>query len=101
LLMADEQLMLLPLVPRTRDRAGFPSLSGQLARGIAGGTVRTPSRPFAEYRNSPLWSAVEASLTELVATHEVTVNTAPDYVIGYLCRELVAKKVVVDARSER
>jgi hypothetical protein len=68
--------------------------------------MRMPSRPFAEYRNSRLWSAVEASITELVATNEITVNTAPDYVIGYLCQELVAKKIVgenvlvVDAGSE-
>ncbi|HTJ21798.1 MAG TPA: hypothetical protein VL383_05355 [Gemmatimonadaceae bacterium] len=62
--------------------------------------MRKQSRPFAEYRNSRLWSAVEASITELIATREVTVNTAPDYVIGYLCRELVAKNLVVDAGSE-
>ncbi len=61
--------------------------------------MRMPSGPFAEYRNSRLWSALEAAITELVATHEVTVNTAPDYVIGYLCQELVAKKIVVDAGS--
>ena len=61
--------------------------------------MHMPSRPFAEYRNSRLWSAVEASITELIATHEVTLNTAPDYVIGYLCRELVAKKLVVDQGS--
>lgn len=61
--------------------------------------MHTSSRPFAEYRNSRLWSAVEASITELIATHEVALNTAPDYVIGYLCQELVAKKLVVDEGS--
>ena len=59
-----------------------------------------PARPFAEYRNSRLWSAVEASISELVTTHEVTINTATEYVIGYLCQELVAKKVVVDIGLE-
>jgi hypothetical protein len=98
--MAGEQFVLLPLVLQTRERAGFPSPSGHSARGIAGGTVHTPSRPFAEFRNSRLWSAVEASIKELVATHEVTINTAPDYVIGYLCQELMAKKLVVDAGGE-
>ncbi len=64
--------------------------------------MRMPSRPFAEYRNSRLWSAVEASITELIATKELAINTAPDYVIGYLCQELVAKKlVVVDPGSAR
>jgi hypothetical protein len=57
-------------------------------------------RPFAEYRNTPLWSAVEAIVTELVASRELSMNTAPDYVIGYVCRELVAKKLVVDGDRE-
>ena len=47
-----------------------------------------------DYRDSPLWSAVAAILTELTATGEIVVNTAPDYVIAYTCRELVAKRLV-------
>ena len=58
------------------------------------------STPFDEYRDTPLWSALRATLTELVASGEVAVNTAPDYVIGYLCRELTAKKLVVPATLE-
>ena len=33
-------------------------------------------------------------LGDLQATGEVRVETAPDYVIDYLCRELVAKRLV-------
>jgi hypothetical protein len=98
--MAGEQLLLLPLVPTASSRAGFPSLSGHSARGIVEGTMRTPDRPFAEYRDSRLWSAVEASIAELVTTHEISIHTATEYVIGYLCQELVAKKVVVDIGAE-
>jgi len=58
------------------------------------------ARSFSEYRETPLWTAVEEMLAELVASREVTVNTAPEYVIGYLCRELVAKKLV-SAGGER
>jgi hypothetical protein len=50
---------------------------------------------IAQYRNTPLWKALESCLAELVQSDEVTVNTAPEYVIEYLCRELIAKKVVV------
>ena len=52
------------------------------------------TRPFAEHRDSALWRALEQIVTELVATGEITINTAPDYVIGYLCRELSAKQMV-------
>jgi hypothetical protein len=58
------------------------------------------SRPIAEYRHTPLWSALESAVTQLVASRELSVNTAPDYVIEYLCRELVSKKLVVSAPHE-
>ena len=58
------------------------------------------TRPFAEHRDSALWRALEQITTELVATHEITINTAPDYVIGYLCRELTAKQLVTLRGSE-
>jgi hypothetical protein len=54
-----------------------------------------PSRGFDAYRDTPLWKAVEATITELSASHELSVNTAPDYVIGYVCQELIAKKLIV------
>lgn len=53
--------------------------------------------PFDEYRDTPLWRAAEATIAELVATRELRVDTAPEYVIGYLCRELTAKGIVVAA----
>jgi hypothetical protein len=53
------------------------------------------SNPFSQYRDTPLWAALEATIAELASTQEITINTAPEYVIGYLCRELLAKKLVV------
>ncbi len=53
------------------------------------------SRPFDEYRDTPLWSAIEATIAELVATRELSVNTAPAYVVGYVCQELAAKGLIV------
>ncbi|HEY0971281.1 MAG TPA: hypothetical protein VGE02_09965 [Gemmatimonadales bacterium] len=48
-----------------------------------------PTRPFAEYRDTHLWRVVAAAVAELEATREITVATAPEYVIGYLCERLV------------
>ena len=53
------------------------------------------SHQIAEYRNTPLWDALESAIAELAASHELSVNTAPEYVVEYLCRELVAKKLVL------
>jgi hypothetical protein len=51
-------------------------------------------RPYAEYRDTPLWHVVTAALAELEATREITVATAPEYVIGFLCQRLVSGRVV-------
>ena len=59
------------------------------------------TRPFDEYRDTPLWNAVAATVAELTATHELRIETAPEYVIGYLCRELSAKHVVSAAALQR
>ena len=61
----------------------------------------TSTAPFSEYRGTPLWHAVAGALTELETTREITIATAPEYVIGYLCRELSAKKVVITTALTR
>jgi hypothetical protein len=57
--------------------------------------------PYEEYRDTRLWRALAAVLAELEATKEITVATAPEYVIGYLCRELAAKRVLADTALEQ
>jgi hypothetical protein len=54
----------------------------------------TSPRAFERYRHTALWDAVEAAVTELQATREIAVATAPDYVIGYLCERLAARQLV-------
>jgi hypothetical protein len=60
-----------------------------------------PSRPLDKFRDTPLWFAIEATIAELVVTHELSVNTAPDYVIAYLCQELAAKNLIIPAGLQR
>jgi hypothetical protein len=60
-------------------------------------SVIVTSHHIAEYRHTPLWAALESAIAELAASHELSVNTAPDYVIEYLCRELIAKKLVISS----
>ena len=55
-----------------------------------------PARPLAEYRHTPLWRALRKALADLEANHEIVVETAPEYVIGYLCQELIAKRIVTE-----
>ena len=56
-------------------------------------TAVAPSKPFAQYADTPLWHAVAAAVAELQATHEISIATAPDYVVGYLCQQIVAGRL--------
>jgi hypothetical protein len=51
-------------------------------------------RSYEEYKFTPLWRALASAVKELEANGELKIDTAPDYVIGYLYQELVAKAVV-------
>ncbi len=56
---------------------------------------------YDEYRNTPLWRAVTEVVVELEATGEIEVRTAPEYVVGFLCRELTAKWVIAGSALAR
>ncbi len=58
-------------------------------------------RSYDEYRDTPLWRALAKMVEDLQASREITVDTAPDYVIGYLYQELVAKSVVTSEALAR
>lgn len=58
-------------------------------------------RPFDEYRDTPLWRALAGALVELESSGEVRIETAPDYVIGFLCRELAVKWIVASSALTR
>lgn len=47
-----------------------------------------------QFAYTPLWAAVASALAELQATRELRIDTAEEYVIDYVCRELAAKQVV-------
>ena len=51
------------------------------------------SHPFHEYKDTALWRVVAAAVAELEATREIAVATAPDYVVGYICQQLVAGRI--------
>jgi hypothetical protein len=54
-------------------------------------------QPLSEHRDTPLWKAVDATIAELVATGEISIATAPDYVTAHICRMLASKRLITDA----
>jgi hypothetical protein len=61
----------------------------------------TSTKSFDEYRNTALWRAIAGILTDLEASSEIRIETAPDYVIGYMCQELAAKWVIASVALSR
>lgn len=61
----------------------------------------TAHRAYDEYRNTPLWRALAGVVADLEASGEIKIETAPDYVIGYMCRELAAKWIIASAALGR
>ena len=51
------------------------------------------TQAFEDYRETPLWRVVAAAMAELQATQEIAIATAPDYVIGFVCQQLVSGRV--------
>jgi hypothetical protein len=58
-------------------------------------------RPYTEYIDTPLWRALVSALADLEASHEITIETGRDYVVGYICQELAAKWVIASAALTR
>jgi len=52
---------------------------------------------FEEYKDTPLWRVIAAAVAELEATREITVATAPEYVIGYICQQIVAGRIATSS----
>jgi hypothetical protein len=59
------------------------------------------ARLYDQYRDTPLWRAVSDIVSELQATGELKIETAPEYVIGYMCQELAQKWIVASESLRR
>jgi hypothetical protein len=46
------------------------------------------THPYSHYANTDLWRAVAQALSELQTNRDITVTTADEYVIGFLCQAL-------------
>lgn len=56
---------------------------------------------YDQFRDTPLWRAVSDIVSRLESSGEIKVETAPDYVVGFMCQELAAKWVVVSDALRR
>lgn len=46
------------------------------------------NHPYKKYESLNIWRSVREELEELIANHDLELTTAPEYVIGSLCKAL-------------
>ena len=52
------------------------------------------NHPYVEFEKTPLWKTLEKAISDLQENQDVKLTTAQQYVIGYLCKQLVKRKLV-------
>lgn len=51
--------------------------------------------PYYPYQNTEEWAIIERLLNDLMANQDIELKTAPEYVIGYIVRELRNKDLLL------
>ena len=49
--------------------------------------------PYTRFEGTPLWRALERALDDLVTNRDLVETTRREYIVGYLCQEVVAAGV--------
>ena len=52
------------------------------------------NHPYSKFENTALWKTIDDTLSELEQNQDVQITTAREYVVGYLCKQLVHQKLV-------
>jgi len=53
--------------------------------------------PYQKFQSTPLWQSLEEGVRELVANHDLKLETPLEYVVGYLCEKALAPHGIRDA----
>lgn len=51
--------------------------------------------PYVEFEKTPLWKTLDKAISDLQKNQDFKLTTAQQYVVGYLCKQLVKRKLVV------
>jgi len=54
------------------------------------------NHPYIQFENTKLWKAIDVEIEDLEKNNDLVLQTAREYVIGYLCKNLVEDGIVTD-----
>lgn len=47
-----------------------------------------PKHSYTDYENTPLWNAIDKTLSELEQNQDLKLLTPREYVVGYICKQI-------------
>ena len=56
-----------------------------------GKPINAPEHPYVEYEGTPLWRTAKRALADLEQNRDLSLTEWHQYVVGYLCKQLVKK----------
>ena len=59
------------------------------------------NHPYVEFEKTPLWKTLHKAISDLQENRDVELTTAEQYVVGYLCKQLVKRKFVVETAIKK
>jgi hypothetical protein len=55
--------------------------------------------PYKKLENTPLWIAIEKAIIDLESNQDLKFTTPPEYIVGYICKQLADNGVSVQLVS--
>ncbi len=52
------------------------------------------TQQYNQFIDTPVWRTVAAAIAELEKNKDLMITTAPEYVVGFLCQQLVVRRIV-------
>ena len=52
------------------------------------------NHPYSEFERTPLWKSIDSAIAELERNRDVELSTMREHVVGYLCQQLAAQRIV-------
>jgi hypothetical protein len=57
--------------------------------------------PYARWEGTPLWSAIEKGIVDLVGNQDLIEKERREYIIGYICKIVGRRKTTIVAQLRR
>jgi hypothetical protein len=58
------------------------------------------NHPYADLESTRVWVVLEKALGDLIENNDLRLTTAPEYVIGYICKQMREADLITESGFE-